>query len=189
MAISHSTLTTTVMPRKISNQGAKTDPRLAFLPPCDPNLSIEGHLAFVKQFHRSQRDKPSSEQILIAKLATHYDVIKNTLQDRINGVLPKSESNAAKSLFTPAESNKLIELIRTTAEQGFPPTKRRLEELANHLLLAKHVGVPISDNAMETTQSLPPPSSGDAMNAPHVGLCWADCWLDKHHDQVCKYSA
>jgi helix-turn-helix, Psq domain len=87
--------TTIVMPH---NKGVKTDPRLALLPPCDPNLSVEGRLAFVKQLHRSQHDKPSNEQISIAKLASHYEVTKSTLQDRINGVLPKSESNAAKSL-------------------------------------------------------------------------------------------
>ena len=165
---------TTSMPRRNSNKGPKPDLRLSSLPPIDLNLTQEGQLMFVRDLYHSQHDKPSNEQISIAKFASYYEVKKSTLQDRINGVLSKATSNATKSNFTKAESGKLIELIQTTALQGFPLTKRRLEELANHILLANHFGVLVSDNALHTAQTLPSHSSSGAQGAPQVGQNWAD---------------
>jgi hypothetical protein len=164
------------------------DPRLDTVPPCPADITGESRLAFVVQFYCDQRNKPSSKQISIAKLASHYEVKKSTLQDRINGVLPKSESNAAKSHFTEAESNKLIDLITTMAGQGFPLTKRRLEELANHLLLAKHLGSPVSDSTM-ASMALPPASPEHVLAAPKVGPTWSDRWLQKYGSHVRKYYA
>lgn len=178
----------TVMPPKKGRKATPPTPTIASLPVCDASLPLEGRVAFAAGVHHDQRDKLSFEQVSITKLAENYNIPRTTLQDRLNGKLPKAQSNAAKSHFTEAESEKLIDLIRTTADQGFPLTIRRLQELANHLLLAKHCGMVPPRSALDPS-TIPLLSSDTAAHAPQVGQNWAERWLKKYDTQVRKYYA
>jgi hypothetical protein len=177
------------MPSKKGRKSTSTTSNIISLPVCDTGLPLEARIAFAAKVHHDQRDKPSFEQVSITKIAENYNIPRTTLQDRLNGKLPKAESNAAKSHFTKAESAKLIDLIRTTADQGFPLTVRRLQELANHLLLAKHCGAVLSQSALDPSATIPLLSSDVAARAPQVGQNWAERWLKKYHTQVRKYYA
>jgi hypothetical protein len=59
----------------------------------------------------------------------------------MDGVRSIADSNADKAHFSEAEAEVLIQLILHMAQRGFPLNERRLEDLANTTLLAKHCGM------------------------------------------------
>jgi hypothetical protein len=123
----------------------------------------------------------------VRSVATQFNVPRSTLGRRLNGVLPKAASNAAKAHFTNAETEVLIGLITVSAERGFPLSLTTLRDLADHLLLAKHKGVVDLTTAMTDGTLYDDPTIVEA--ALKVGKNWGKRWLKKHANRIKKYKA
>jgi hypothetical protein len=107
---------------------------------------------------------------------------RGTLAGRLKGAQPKAIANAEKSLFTDAESGVIVDLITSSAAQGFPLTHASLEDVANYVLLAKHCGLTDPTSIPRDDTLFRDPTAN--RNAPKVGKNWADRWLKKYGEKV-----
>jgi len=123
----------------------------------------------------------------VRAVALQFGAPRSTVGDRRNGIQPKAISNAAKSHFTDAETEVLIDLISVTAERGFPLSLSSLQDTADYILLAKYKG--IVDFTTLTGRNTLYDDVEAVEKAPKVGKHWAKRWLKKNEDRVKKYKA
>jgi hypothetical protein len=69
--------------------------------------------------------------------ATTYDVPYTTLRDRHLGVLPRANTPANSRKLNDAEEQVLLQKILQQSEQGFPPQRSLVEDMANTMLKTK----------------------------------------------------
>jgi hypothetical protein len=138
-------------------------------------------------FINHAKTKEDIKQPSMRSVATKFNVPRSTLGKRLAGVLPKAASNAAKALFTDAETEVLIGLIIVSAERGFPLSLTTLHDMADHLLLAKHKGIVDLTTASADDTLYDDPIAVE--EAPKVGKNWAKRWLTKHSERIKKYKA
>lgn len=136
---------------------------------------------------QAQASLPKRDRLSCSQICANLNVNRTTVKNRINGMRPIAESNAEKAHFSEAESQILIQLIIHMAQQGFPLTERRLEDLANTLLLAKHCGMASLNDILDDGLFAADPAL--VATAPVVGPTWSNRWLKKYHDDVKKYKA
>ncbi|USP78806.1 hypothetical protein yc1106_06231 [Curvularia clavata] len=73
----------------------------------------------------------------IHALAKAYDVPKSTLQTRLRGVQPRSETASAKRKLSPIEEQSLVQWILKLDKRGFPPHIIDVRRMADVLLAAR----------------------------------------------------
>ena len=81
----------------------------------------------------------------VSAAAEVYDVKRETLRDRINGIPSRRDCTPNSRKLTPYEEEAIIQYILNLDLRGFPPRPRDIQEMAD-LLLAKRGGTPISKN-------------------------------------------
>lgn len=142
---------------------------------------VQRAVAYLK-FCKNRGDiKPPS----VRTVALQFGAPRSTVGTRLNGIQPKAISNAAKSHFTNAETEVLIDLISVTAERGFPLSLNSLRDTADYILLAKYKG--IVDFTTLTGRNTLYDDVDAVEKAPKVGKHWAKRWLNKNGDRVKKY--
>lgn len=90
----------------------------------------------------------------------------NTLLRRVNGCKSCADTNAAKSLLTPEETETVIKFAEELCERGIPLTHRTLEEHVNFILTSR-LGTGFCG----------------------VGKNWTDRFLEKHSDRLKTFYA
>jgi len=133
----------------------------------------------------AQESLPKENQLSHTRICTNLDVNRTTVKNRMNGMHPIAKSNADKAHFSEAKSQILTQLIIHMAQRGFPLTKRRLEDLANTLLLAKHCSMALLDDILDDGFFTADPNL--VASAPIVGPTWSERWLKKYQEDVKKY--
>ena len=78
----------------------------------------------------------------IYALAKAYDVPKSTLQTRLRGVQPRSETVSAKRKLSPIEEQSLVQWILKLDQRGFPPHIIDVRRMADALLAARGQDLP-----------------------------------------------
>ena len=124
----------------------------------DAQPPIDLAVAFYKE--RSKAGDPISFRACAAR----FGVNRETLRQHTGGRATRIEANSNMSHFTPEEDQVLIKSLIEIAEQGFPDSKRYLEERVNTLLRAK---------------------LGDPTFC--IGVHWVHRWLERHKGHLQKY--
>jgi hypothetical protein len=106
----------------------------------------------------------SNEVLSVREAAQRFNVPKTSLQERINGRRPITESNAERSWLDDTESEVIVGELIHSAAQGFPDTKNHLRRRVNAVIQDK----------------LGDPSF-------HVGEKWVDRWLEKWGKYLSTY--
>ena len=94
-------------------------------------LQKEGRLSLSVQ--AIQKNQISS----VRKAAKLYDVPRTSLQSRVQGVIPKTQSNARKRKLQPTEEQSLVDWILALDRRGFPPHIIDVRRMADTLLAAR----------------------------------------------------
>ncbi|USP74406.1 hypothetical protein yc1106_01680 [Curvularia clavata] len=79
----------------------------------------------------------------IHALAKAYDVLKSTLQTRLRGVQPRSETASAKRKLSPIEEQSLVQWILKLDKRGFPPHIIDVRRMVDVLLAARGQDPPL----------------------------------------------
>jgi hypothetical protein len=96
----------------------------------------EGRVILALQAYRGN-------QILsLRATAKAYDVPFATLRARHSGILPRAQTTTKSRHFTDDEEKTLIRKILQLSDEGFPPQRRIVEEIANIMLQTKNPSSP-----------------------------------------------
>ncbi|KAK1913855.1 hypothetical protein P3342_007100 [Pyrenophora teres f. teres] len=86
-------------------------------------------LAIAAYNHNSQQS--------VRALAAAYDVPKSTLQTRLYGTQPRSETVSVNRKLSATEEQSLVDWILDLARRGFPPQVIDVRRMADTLLAAR----------------------------------------------------
>jgi hypothetical protein len=103
---------------------------------------------------------PEDKRRSLRKLAEEMGVNRNTLKKQTKGEQSISEFNAGKQKIRVAEESVLLDMIEEGADQGFPPTGKRIIEAAQAILQAR-----------------------EGPNEK-LGEGWLDRFLNRHRDRI-----
>jgi hypothetical protein len=74
-----------------------------------------------------------------------FDIKRETLRDRINGIPSRRDCTPNSRKLTPYEEEAVVQYILDLDLRGFPPRPRDVQEMAN-LLLAERGGILVGKN-------------------------------------------
>jgi hypothetical protein len=88
----------------------------------------------ISQAIASYRNSPRRS---LRALATAYDIPRSTLQTRLHGTQPQSETTSVNRKLHPIEEQSFVQWILDLDRQGFPPQAINVQQMADALLAGR----------------------------------------------------